>query len=49
MINIRRLLCIVIKLHVVSYKGAKEVLLYFVQDIKVNFDRGRPLYGRISV
>ena len=38
MINIQRLLCPVIKFHVV--KEAKEAVLYFLQDFKVNFDRG---------
>ena len=37
-INIQRLLCTVIKFHV--DKEAKEAVLYFVQDFKVNFDRG---------
>ena len=37
MINIQQLLCTVITFHVV--KEAKEVVLYFVQDFKVNFDR----------
>ena len=32
-----------------TIKEAKEALLYFVQDFKVNFDRGRPSYGWISV
>ena len=35
-INIQRLLCTVIKFHVV--KEAKEAVLYFLQDFKVNFD-----------
>ena len=38
MINIQQLLCTVIKFHVV--KEAKEAVLYFVQDFKVNFNRG---------
>ena len=38
MINIQRLLCPVIKFHVV--KEAKEAVLYFSQDFKVNFDHG---------
>ena len=37
-INMQWLLCIVIKFHVV--KEAKEAVLYFLQDFKVNFDRG---------
>ena len=37
-INIQRLLCTVIKVHV--DKEATEAVLYFVQDFKVNFDRG---------
>ena len=37
-IDIQRLLCIVIKIHVV--KEAKKTVLYFLQEFKVNFDRG---------
>ena len=37
-INIQRLLCTVIKFHVVE--EAKEAVLYFAQDFWVNFDRG---------
>ena len=37
-INIQRLLCSVIKFHVV--KEAKEAVLYFLQDFKENFDHG---------
>ena len=48
-INIQRLLCTVIKLHVV--KEAKEAVLYFLQDLNVNFYRGmtiiRPDIGLI--
>ena len=47
MINIQRLLCTVIKFHVV--KEAKEAVLYFLQDFKVNFDRGWRSYGWILV
>ena len=38
MINIQRLLCTVIKFHVV--KEAKEAVLYFLQDSKANFNGG---------
>ena len=38
MINIQRLLCTVIKFHVV--KEAKEAVLYFLQDSKPNFNGG---------
>jgi len=37
-INIQRLLCTMIELRVV--KEAKEAVLYFVQDFKMNFDCG---------
>ena len=37
-INIQRLLCTVIKFHV--DKEAREAVMYFVQDFKVNFDCG---------
>ena len=37
-INIQRLLCTVIKFHVV--KEAKEAVLYFLQDLNVHFYRG---------
>ena len=47
MINIQRLLCTVIKFHVV--KEAKQAVLYFLQDFKVNFDRGWQSYGWISI
>ena len=47
MINIQRLLCTVIKFHVV--KEAKEAVLFFLQDFKVDFDRGWQSYGRILV
>ena len=43
-INIQRFLCNAIKSHVV--KEPKEAVLYFLQDFKVNFDRG---WYRISV
>ena len=46
-INIPRLLCTLIKCHVV--KEANEAVLYFLQDFKVNFDRGWQSYGQISV
>ena len=46
-INIQRSLCTVIKFHVV--KEAKEAVLYFLQDFKVNFDSEWQSYGRISV
>ena len=46
-INIQRLLCTVIKFHV--DKEAREAVMYFVQDFKVNFDRGWQSYGRILV
>ena len=46
-INIQRLLCIVIKSHIV--KEANEAVLYFLQDFKMNSDRGWQSYGRISV
>ena len=46
-INIQRLLCIVIKSHIA--KDANEAVLYFLQDLKMNFDRGWQSYGRISV
>ena len=36
-----------LKIHIV--KEAKEAVLYFVQDVWVNFDRGWQSYGRISV
>ena len=47
MINIQRLLCTVIKFHVV--KEAKEAVLYFLQDSKPNFNGGWQSYSRISV
>ena len=41
------ILCIVMKSHIV--KEANEAVLYFLQDFKINFDRGWQSYGRISV
>ena len=43
-IKIQRLLCTVIKFHVV-----KEAVLYFLQDLKVNFDSGWQSYSQILV
>ena len=50
MINTQWLLCTVIKFHVVEEtKEAREAVVYFAQDYKVNFDRGWQLYCQISV
>ena len=50
MINTQWLLCTVIKFNVVEEtKEAREAVLYFAQDYKVNFDRGWQLYCQILV
>ena len=50
MINTQRLLCTVIKFHVVEEtKEAREAVLYFAQEYKVNFDRGWQLLPDIGL